>query len=83
MNGCIISKLIVLVKFIPGCYQPYSYLSVTLKFLLYSGEVADKEFYIIKGGIKHSGIPFYILYTGLKRLEDFSNIFKLLPIISC
>jgi hypothetical protein len=26
-------------------------------------------------------MPFYILYIGLKRLEDFSNIFKLLLIV--
>ena len=82
VNGYIITKLIVLVKLILSCHQPYGYLSVTPKFLPYLGKVADKEFYIIKGRIKRSSIPFRILYIGLKRLKDFSNIFKLLLIIS-
>jgi hypothetical protein len=82
VNGCIISELIVLIKLIPSCHQPYSHLSVTLKPLPYLGKVADKEFYVIKGCIKRSGIPFYILRIGLKRLEDFSNIFKLLLVVS-
>ena len=45
--------------------------------------MADKEFYIIKNYIKYSGIPFYILYISLKRLKNFSNIFKFLLVVSC
>ncbi len=82
MNGCIIRELVVLVKFVPSCYQPHSYLSITLEFLPYLGEVADKEFYVIKGCMKRSSMPFRIFRTGLERSEDISNIFKLLPIIS-
>ena len=45
--------------------------------------MADKEFYIIKSYIKCNSIPFYIFYTGFKKLEDFFNIFKLLLVVSC
>src|SRR5215469_5887431 len=83
MNRSIIRELVVFVKLVPSCHQPHSYLSITDEFLPHSGEVADEEFHVVKGHMKRSGMPFYILCTDLKRFEDFSNVFKLLPIISC
>src|SRR5579871_2979866 len=83
MNRCFISELVILVELVPSCHQPHSHSSVTSEFLSHVGEVADEEFHVIEGQMKCSSIPFCVLCADLERFEDFSDVIKLLPIISC